>query len=170
MLPRLSPQEVPLPLGGQTVWKTSHLSTHSFFYNKHGESMLFLQLSLPHTDPISLPQTGAHFVHLMYQLLTVFCNQVEPWYGFSDVWMHNRCCKDQPHTQLWHSYCISGMSNNHPPLSKFMQEIRRPAFSIIFYIFKKYIAVLSLLQIIEWELAFAGSEHSSGRSNASHIL
>lgn len=38
VLPRLSPQEVPLPSGGQTAWRTSHISTHSFFYNKHGES------------------------------------------------------------------------------------------------------------------------------------
>uniref|UniRef100_A0A7N6A9N0 ATP-dependent zinc metalloprotease YME1L1 n=1 Tax=Anabas testudineus TaxID=64144 RepID=A0A7N6A9N0_ANATE len=29
------PKEVPPPLDGQTVWRTSHLSTHSFFYNKH---------------------------------------------------------------------------------------------------------------------------------------
>uniref|UniRef100_A0A8C4E833 ATP-dependent zinc metalloprotease YME1L1 n=1 Tax=Dicentrarchus labrax TaxID=13489 RepID=A0A8C4E833_DICLA len=35
MLPRLSPQEAPLPSGEQTAWRTSHLSTHSFFYNKH---------------------------------------------------------------------------------------------------------------------------------------
>uniref|UniRef100_A0A7N5ZTF2 ATP-dependent zinc metalloprotease YME1L1 n=1 Tax=Anabas testudineus TaxID=64144 RepID=A0A7N5ZTF2_ANATE len=35
VLPRLSPKEVPPPLDGQTVWRTSHLSTHSFFYNKH---------------------------------------------------------------------------------------------------------------------------------------
>ncbi|XP_044075372.1 ATP-dependent zinc metalloprotease YME1L1b isoform X2 [Siniperca chuatsi] len=38
VLPRLSPQEAPLPLGGQIAWRTSHLSTHSFFYNKHGFS------------------------------------------------------------------------------------------------------------------------------------
>ncbi|XP_051266093.1 ATP-dependent zinc metalloprotease YME1L1b [Dicentrarchus labrax] len=38
MLPRLSPQEAPLPSGEQTAWRTSHLSTHSFFYNKHGFS------------------------------------------------------------------------------------------------------------------------------------
>ncbi|XP_041659734.1 ATP-dependent zinc metalloprotease YME1L1b isoform X2 [Cheilinus undulatus] len=38
VFPDLSPQEAPLALGGQTAWRTSHLSTHSFFYNKHGFS------------------------------------------------------------------------------------------------------------------------------------
>ncbi|XP_047446265.1 ATP-dependent zinc metalloprotease YME1L1b isoform X2 [Mugil cephalus] len=36
VIPRLSPHETPLPYGGQTPWRTSHLSTHSFFHNKHG--------------------------------------------------------------------------------------------------------------------------------------
>ncbi|XP_069574306.1 ATP-dependent zinc metalloprotease YME1L1-like isoform X2 [Brachyistius frenatus] len=36
VLPRLSPQEAPLPLGGQTTWRMSHLSTPSFYHNKHG--------------------------------------------------------------------------------------------------------------------------------------
>uniref|UniRef100_A0A8C2Z262 ATP-dependent zinc metalloprotease YME1L1 n=1 Tax=Cyclopterus lumpus TaxID=8103 RepID=A0A8C2Z262_CYCLU len=35
VFPRLSPQETPLCLGGQTAWRTSHLSTHSFYSNKH---------------------------------------------------------------------------------------------------------------------------------------
>ena len=39
VLPRLSPQETPRPLAGQTAWRTSHLSTHSFYYNKHGENV-----------------------------------------------------------------------------------------------------------------------------------
>lgn len=39
VLPRLSPEEAPLALGGQTAWRTSHLSTPSFFYNKHGEDV-----------------------------------------------------------------------------------------------------------------------------------
>uniref|UniRef100_A0A3B3UP87 ATP-dependent zinc metalloprotease YME1L1 n=1 Tax=Poecilia latipinna TaxID=48699 RepID=A0A3B3UP87_9TELE len=34
-LPRLSPQEVPPPAWGQSPWRTSHLSSHSFFHNKH---------------------------------------------------------------------------------------------------------------------------------------
>ncbi|XP_042084830.1 ATP-dependent zinc metalloprotease YME1L1b isoform X2 [Haplochromis burtoni] len=38
VLPHLSPQEAPLAFGGQTAWRTSHLSTHSFFHNKHGFS------------------------------------------------------------------------------------------------------------------------------------
>lgn len=40
VLPRLSPQEAPLPfsISGQTAWRTSHLSTPSFFHNKHGFS------------------------------------------------------------------------------------------------------------------------------------
>ena len=41
VLPRLSPQEAPLPfgIGGQTPWRTSHLSTPSFFHNKHGRDV-----------------------------------------------------------------------------------------------------------------------------------
>lgn len=39
VLPRWSSQEAPLPMGAQTAWRTSHLSTHSFFYNKHGENV-----------------------------------------------------------------------------------------------------------------------------------
>uniref|UniRef100_A0A671VC23 ATP-dependent zinc metalloprotease YME1L1 n=1 Tax=Sparus aurata TaxID=8175 RepID=A0A671VC23_SPAAU len=39
VLPRLSPEEAPLALGGKTAWRTSHLSTPSFFYNKHGEDV-----------------------------------------------------------------------------------------------------------------------------------
>uniref|UniRef100_A0AAQ5Y4M0 ATP-dependent zinc metalloprotease YME1L1 n=1 Tax=Amphiprion ocellaris TaxID=80972 RepID=A0AAQ5Y4M0_AMPOC len=35
VLPHLSPQEMPPSLGGQTAWRASHLSTHSFFHNKH---------------------------------------------------------------------------------------------------------------------------------------
>ncbi|XP_034558994.1 ATP-dependent zinc metalloprotease YME1L1b isoform X1 [Notolabrus celidotus] len=38
VFPRLSRQEAPPPVGGQTAWRTSHLSTQSFFYNKHGFS------------------------------------------------------------------------------------------------------------------------------------
>uniref|UniRef100_A0AAQ5Y8Z8 ATP-dependent zinc metalloprotease YME1L1 n=1 Tax=Amphiprion ocellaris TaxID=80972 RepID=A0AAQ5Y8Z8_AMPOC len=38
VLPHLSPQEMPPSLGGQTAWRASHLSTHSFFHNKHGEN------------------------------------------------------------------------------------------------------------------------------------
>uniref|UniRef100_A0A7N8XTZ4 ATP-dependent zinc metalloprotease YME1L1 n=1 Tax=Mastacembelus armatus TaxID=205130 RepID=A0A7N8XTZ4_9TELE len=39
MLPRFSPQETSFPFLSQTAWRTSHLSTHSFFYNKYGESV-----------------------------------------------------------------------------------------------------------------------------------
>uniref|UniRef100_A0A3P9N3F1 ATP-dependent zinc metalloprotease YME1L1 n=1 Tax=Poecilia reticulata TaxID=8081 RepID=A0A3P9N3F1_POERE len=35
VLPRLSPQEAPPPAWGQSPWRTSHLSSHSFFHNKH---------------------------------------------------------------------------------------------------------------------------------------
>uniref|UniRef100_A0A672HH74 ATP-dependent zinc metalloprotease YME1L1 n=1 Tax=Salarias fasciatus TaxID=181472 RepID=A0A672HH74_SALFA len=35
VLPCFSPQEAPLPFGGQTAWRTSHVSTNSFFHNKH---------------------------------------------------------------------------------------------------------------------------------------
>ncbi|MED6233259.1 hypothetical protein GOODEAATRI_022768 [Goodea atripinnis] len=36
VLPRLNPQEVSPPAWRQSAWRTSHLSSHSFFHNKHG--------------------------------------------------------------------------------------------------------------------------------------
>lgn len=42
VLPYWGPQDTPFLLAGQTVWKASHMSTHSFFCNKHGEADLFL--------------------------------------------------------------------------------------------------------------------------------
>lgn len=33
----LKPDNTALPLGTQTSWRTSYLSTTSFFHNKHGE-------------------------------------------------------------------------------------------------------------------------------------
>ncbi|XP_068604658.1 ATP-dependent zinc metalloprotease YME1L1-like [Brachionichthys hirsutus] len=38
VLPRLHPLEAELQLGGQTSWRTSYISTRSFFYNKNGHS------------------------------------------------------------------------------------------------------------------------------------
>ncbi|XP_076601531.1 ATP-dependent zinc metalloprotease YME1L1b isoform X2 [Chaetodon auriga] len=60
VLPRLSPQEVPLSLSGQTAWRTSHLSTHSFFYNKHGFSygaMSMPIISRQHPSPLQTVST-----------------------------------------------------------------------------------------------------------------
>ncbi|KAG7526764.1 ATP-dependent zinc metalloprotease YME1L1-like [Solea senegalensis] len=45
VFPSLSMQEVLPPLGGQTAWRTSHLSTHSFFNNKHGFSCFSTPMS-----------------------------------------------------------------------------------------------------------------------------
>lgn len=39
VLPYWGPQDTPFLLGGQTVWKTFHMSSHSFFCNKHGETV-----------------------------------------------------------------------------------------------------------------------------------
>ncbi|KAL3054718.1 hypothetical protein OYC64_017620 [Pagothenia borchgrevinki] len=51
VLPRLSPQEAPLPLDRQTAWRTSHLSTHSFYHNKHGGAMP-MSYSRQHPSPL----------------------------------------------------------------------------------------------------------------------
>lgn len=51
VLPHLSPQQAPLPLGGQTAWHASHLSTHSFFFNKHGEDVHLCYKQASHTVP-----------------------------------------------------------------------------------------------------------------------
>ncbi|XP_077414819.1 ATP-dependent zinc metalloprotease YME1L1-like isoform X2 [Vanacampus margaritifer] len=43
LLPRLNLQETPAPIAGtRAIWRTSHLSTHSFFLNKHGFSHLLM--------------------------------------------------------------------------------------------------------------------------------
>lgn len=43
LLPCWTSHDTPFSLGGQTVWRTSHMSTPSFFCNKHGEGdLLFL--------------------------------------------------------------------------------------------------------------------------------
>ncbi|XP_014829495.1 PREDICTED: ATP-dependent zinc metalloprotease YME1L1-like isoform X1 [Poecilia mexicana] len=47
VLPRLSPQEAPPPAWEQSPWRTSHLSSHSFFHNKHGFSLGALPLMPP---------------------------------------------------------------------------------------------------------------------------
>ncbi|KAM4551855.1 ATP-dependent zinc metalloprotease YME1L1-like isoform 2-T2 [Odontesthes bonariensis] len=57
VLPRLGPEEVPPPLGGQTTWRTSHLSTDSFFHNKHGFSFF----SRRHLSP--LQSVGTELQH-----------------------------------------------------------------------------------------------------------
>lgn len=51
VLPHLSPQEAPLALGRQAAWRTSHVSTHSFFYNKHGEDYCKISPFLPVVEP-----------------------------------------------------------------------------------------------------------------------
>lgn len=40
VFPCWSPQDTPFTLGAEAVWRTSHMSTHSFFCNKHGETDL----------------------------------------------------------------------------------------------------------------------------------
>ncbi|KAK5888621.1 hypothetical protein CesoFtcFv8_014696 [Champsocephalus esox] len=54
VLPHLSPQEAPLPLDGQTAWRTSHLSTHSFYHNKHGFSGGAMPMSYSRQHPSPL--------------------------------------------------------------------------------------------------------------------
>ncbi|XP_061587304.1 ATP-dependent zinc metalloprotease YME1L1b isoform X2 [Cololabis saira] len=47
VFPHLSRDQVPPPPGGHTPWRTSHLSTHSFFHNKHGFSWGPSSMSTP---------------------------------------------------------------------------------------------------------------------------
>ncbi|XP_022611023.1 ATP-dependent zinc metalloprotease YME1L1-like isoform X2 [Seriola dumerili] len=67
VLPRLSTQEAPLPLGGQTAWRTSHLSAHSFFYNKHGFSC----------GP--MPMSGQVFPRQQPSPLQSVCTELQHW-------------------------------------------------------------------------------------------
>lgn len=66
VFPYLNLQEMPLPLGGQTAWKTSHLSTHSFFYNKHGFSCGAIPVSAQvftrqHPSPLQCASTELQY-------------------------------------------------------------------------------------------------------------
>ncbi|XP_056277491.1 ATP-dependent zinc metalloprotease YME1L1b isoform X2 [Pseudoliparis swirei] len=71
VFPRSSPQETPLCLGGQTAWRTSHLSTHSFYYNKHGFSCGAMPMSYSRQHPM---------------LLQSVCTELQHW----PVWVPNR--------------------------------------------------------------------------------
>ncbi|XP_010777566.1 ATP-dependent zinc metalloprotease YME1L1b [Notothenia coriiceps] len=62
-LPRLSPQEAPLPLDGQTAWRTSHLSTHSFYHNKHGFSGGAMPISSSRQHPSPLQSVCLELKH-----------------------------------------------------------------------------------------------------------
>ncbi|XP_074506579.1 ATP-dependent zinc metalloprotease YME1L1-like isoform X2 [Sebastes fasciatus] len=63
VLPRLSPQEAPRPLAGQTAWRTSHLSTHSFYYNKHGFSGGAMPMSYSRQHPSPLQSVCTELQH-----------------------------------------------------------------------------------------------------------
>ncbi|XP_063741856.1 ATP-dependent zinc metalloprotease YME1L1b isoform X2 [Eleginops maclovinus] len=63
VLPRLSPQDAPLPLDGQTAWRTSHLSTHSFYHNKHGFSCGAMPLSYSRQHPSPLQSVCKELKH-----------------------------------------------------------------------------------------------------------
>ncbi|XP_037643904.1 ATP-dependent zinc metalloprotease YME1L1b isoform X2 [Sebastes umbrosus] len=63
VLPRLSPQEAPRPLAGQTAWRTSHLSTHSFYYNKHGFSGGAMPMAYSRQHPSPLQSVCTELQH-----------------------------------------------------------------------------------------------------------
>lgn len=63
VLPRLSPEEAPLALGGKTAWRTSHLSTPSFFYNKHGFSSGATAPVFSRQHPSPLQAVGIELQH-----------------------------------------------------------------------------------------------------------
>ncbi|XP_055084779.1 ATP-dependent zinc metalloprotease YME1L1-like isoform X2 [Periophthalmus magnuspinnatus] len=66
----IKPQEMSLSLGhmGQSAWRTSHLSTHSFYHNKHG---------FPHV-PVSMPFFAKHS--------SLFQSELQNW----PVWVQSR--------------------------------------------------------------------------------
>uniref|UniRef100_A0A8D3CF66 YME1-like 1b n=1 Tax=Scophthalmus maximus TaxID=52904 RepID=A0A8D3CF66_SCOMX len=54
VLPRFNTHDAPFLLGGQTAWRTTHLSSHSFFYNKHGENVDVGYKQAAHASPCVL--------------------------------------------------------------------------------------------------------------------
>ncbi|XP_074545460.1 ATP-dependent zinc metalloprotease YME1L1b isoform X2 [Halichoeres trimaculatus] len=72
VFPCLSPQEAPPPLGGQTAWRTSYISTHSFYYNKHGFSHGLMPASAQvfsrqHPSPLQCVNTELQFWPVLMQ-------------------------------------------------------------------------------------------------------
>ncbi|XP_035026358.1 ATP-dependent zinc metalloprotease YME1L1b isoform X2 [Hippoglossus stenolepis] len=66
VLPRLSMLEAPLPLGSQIAWRTSHLSSHSFFFNKHGFSCSPIPMSAQVLSRQQLPPFESVFTELQH--------------------------------------------------------------------------------------------------------
>ncbi|CAB1436691.1 unnamed protein product [Pleuronectes platessa] len=64
VLPSLSKLEAPLPLGSQIAWRTSHLSSHSFFFNKHGFSCSPIPMSAQVLSRQQLPPFESVFTEL----------------------------------------------------------------------------------------------------------
>ncbi|XP_062260123.1 ATP-dependent zinc metalloprotease YME1L1-like isoform X2 [Platichthys flesus] len=64
VLPCLSKLEAPLPLGSQIAWRTSHLSSHSFFFNKHGFSYSPIPMSAQVLSRQQLPPFQSVFTEL----------------------------------------------------------------------------------------------------------
>ncbi|KAM4727600.1 ATP-dependent zinc metalloprotease YME1L1-like isoform 1-T2 [Anableps anableps] len=72
LLPRLNPQEASPPAWGQSTWRTSHLSSHSFFHNKHGFSLGPVPLMPPvflnkHQSPLQTVCTELKHWPAMFQ-------------------------------------------------------------------------------------------------------
>ncbi|KAI3375243.1 hypothetical protein L3Q82_021739 [Scortum barcoo] len=83
VFPHLSPQETVLPLGGQTAWRTSHLSTHSFFYNKHGFSYGTVPMSTPvfsrqHPSPLQSVCTELQYWPVRFRTTSGLDSAVDP--------------------------------------------------------------------------------------------
>ncbi|KAM3866403.1 ATP-dependent zinc metalloprotease YME1L1b [Diretmus argenteus] len=76
VLPRLDQEGVLLPsnLSSQTAWRTSHLSTHSFFYNKHG----FSSGPMTMIPPVFCKQTPSP--------LQSICTELQHW----PMWIQSR--------------------------------------------------------------------------------
>uniref|UniRef100_H3CR20 ATP-dependent zinc metalloprotease YME1L1 n=1 Tax=Tetraodon nigroviridis TaxID=99883 RepID=H3CR20_TETNG len=68
------------PLAGQTVWKTSHMSTHSFFCNKHGETFFFCFLCG------SVPMSALFFSRQHHSPLETFKTELV----HSPAWIQSR--------------------------------------------------------------------------------
>uniref|UniRef100_A0A3B5LS74 ATP-dependent zinc metalloprotease YME1L1 n=1 Tax=Xiphophorus couchianus TaxID=32473 RepID=A0A3B5LS74_9TELE len=78
VLPRLSPQEVPHPAWGQSAWRTSHLSSHSFFHNKHGENeLLYLEKKICFSSVISAACWCFHLVSRGFKTLRTKTRRVQ---------------------------------------------------------------------------------------------
>uniref|UniRef100_A0A8C7U6V6 AAA+ ATPase domain-containing protein n=1 Tax=Oncorhynchus mykiss TaxID=8022 RepID=A0A8C7U6V6_ONCMY len=94
VLPRLSQQGVPSSSSpSQKAWRTSHLSSQSFFHNKHGEIFYMLNIRVP-LFPVWVQSRGFKTLRKHKRLQAGFERPMEP-DGFTPSFMKGLLTRDK---------------------------------------------------------------------------